>query len=98
MTKLVNKMLTAKTTTEYFKACMEVANELEQYSTTANDIFYQVNNNGLIDIVFDGNINFIIEGSFRTVDYVTNSLKWVKGNNPIKITKKDDNIIVKVVL
>lgn len=100
MTKKVNELLTAKTTSEYFKVCVEISNVLEQYSTVANDVFFQMNNNGLIDIIMnDFNINFIINGINKSIEDVTSLLKWTD-SDLIKITKNNstDNIIVKVVL
>ena len=100
MTKKVNKLLTAQTTSEYFKVCTSIAQELEEeYSITTANVFYQLHNNGLIDIVFDGDINFIIEGINKTVEDISDLLKWTN-SNLIKITKNNstDNIIVKVVL
>ena len=101
MTNKVNELLTAKTTADYFKVCSKIANELEQYSKTAGDIFYQLHNIGLVDIVFNGDlsINFIIEGIIKTTDDIYNLLKWVN-DTPIKITKNNftNYIIVKVVL
>lgn len=101
MTKKVNELLTAKTATEYFEVCVEISNVLEQYSTVAEDVFFQMNNNGLIDIIINNfDIDFIIEGINKSVEDVTNLLKWINTNKPIKITKDNltDNIIVKVVL
>ena len=101
MSKKVNKLLTAKTTSEYFEVCTSIAQELEEeYSAIAANVFYQLHNNGLIDIVFDGDINFIIEGINKSVEDVTNLLKWINTDKPIKITKNNstDNIIAKVVL
>ena len=100
MTKKVNELLTAQTITEYFKICSEIAQELEkEYSVIAANVFYQFHNNGLIDIVFDGDINFIIEGINKTVEDISDLLKWTN-SNLIKITKDNskDIIIVKVVL
>lgn len=100
MTKKVNELLTAQTTSEYFKVCSEIAQELEEeYSAIAANVFYQLHNNGLIDIVFDGDINFIIEGINKTVEDISNLLKWTN-SDLIKITKNNstDIIIVKVVL
>ena len=100
MTKKVNELLTAQTTSEYFKVCVEISNVLEQYSTVANDVFFQMNNNGLIDIIMnDFNINFIINGINKSIEDVTSLLKWINSNQ-IEITKNNstDNIIVKVVL
>ena len=100
MTKKVNKLLTAQTTSEYFKVCTSIAQELEEeYSITTANVFYQLHNNGLIDIVFDGDINFIIEGINKTVEDISNLLQWTD-SDLIKITKNNstDNIIVKVVL
>lgn len=101
MTKKVNELLTAKTATEYFEVCVEISNVLEQYSTVADDVFFQMNNNGLIDIIINNfDINFIIEGINKSVEDVTNLLKWINTDKPIKITKDNltDNIIIKVVL
>lgn len=100
MTKKVNELLTAQTTSEYFKVCSKIAQELEEeYSIIAANVFYQLHNNGLIDIVFDGDINFIIEGINKTVKDISNLLRWTD-SDLIKITKNNstDNIIVKVVL
>ena len=100
MTKKVNKLLTAQTISEYFEVCTRIAQELEEeYSSIAANVFYQLHNNGLIDIVFDGDINFIIEGINKTVEDISDLLKWIN-SNLIKITKNNstDNIIVKVVL
>ena len=101
MTKKVNKLLTAKTVTEYFEICSKIAQELEQYSVTADDVFFQMNNDGLIDIIInDFSIDFIIEGINKSVEDVTNLLNWINTDKPIKIIKDSltDNIIVKVVL
>ena len=101
MTKKVNELLTAKTATEYFEVCVEISNVLEQYSTIADDVFFQMNNNGLIDIIMnDFDIDFIIEGINKSVEDITNLLSWINTNKPIKITKDNstDNITVKVVL
>ena len=101
MTKKVNELLTAKTATEYFEVCVEISNVLEQYSTIADDVFFQMNNNGLIDIIMnDFSIDFIIEGINKSVEDITNLLSWINTNKPIKITKDNstDNITVKVVL
>ena len=100
MTNKVNELLTAQTTAEYFKVCASIAQELEEeYSLTSANVFYQLHNNGLIDIVFDGDINFVIEGINKTVDDISDLLKWTN-SNLIKITKDNskDIIIVKVVL
>lgn len=100
MTKKVNELLTAKTATEYFEVCVEISNVLKQYSTVAEDVFFQMNNNGLIDIIInDFDIDFIIEGINKSIENVTNLLKWINSNQ-IKITKNNstDNIIIKVVL
>ena len=100
MTKKVNELLTAQTTAEYFKVCASIAQELEEeYSAIAANVFYQLHNNGLIDIVFDGNINFIIEGINKSVEDISDLLKWTD-SDLIKITKNNstDIIIVKVVL
>ena len=100
MTKKVNELLTAKTATEYFEVCSKIAQELEEeYSIIAANVFYQLHNNGLIDIVFDGDINFIIEGINKTVKDVANLLKWINSNQ-IKITKNNSTgyITIKVVL
>lgn len=99
MTKKVNELLTAKTTAEYFKICAEIANELEHYSTTASDIFYQLHNNGLVDIKIKGDIsiNFIVQGINKDEKEFINMLKWIN-NKPIIIKKQDDYITVKVVL
>ena len=100
MTKKVNELLTAQTTSEYFKICSEIAQELEEeYSSIAANVFYQLHNNGLIDIVFDGDINFIIEGINKSIEDIKNLLKWINSNQ-IKITKNNSTgyIIVKVVL
>ena len=100
MTNKVNELLTAKTTAEYFEVCASIARELEdEYSAIAANVFYQLHNNGLIDIVFDGDINFIIEGINKTLEDISNLLKWTD-SDLIKITKNNstDNIIVKVVL
>lgn len=98
--KKVNELLTAQTTSEYFKVCSEIAQELEdEYSIIAANVFYQLHNNGLIDIVFDGDINFIIEGINKTVKDISNLLKWTD-SDLIKITKNNSTgyITVKVVL
>ena len=100
MTKKVNELLTAQTTAEYFKVCASIARELEEeYSAIAANVFYQLHNNGLIDIVFDGDINFIIEGINKSVEDISDLLKWTS-SDLIKITKNNstDIIIVKVVL
>ena len=99
MIKKVNELLTAQTTSEYFKVCTSIARELEEYSITAANIFYQLHNNGLIDIVFDGDINFIIEGINKSVEDISDLLKWTN-SDLITITKNNstDIIIVKVVL
>lgn len=100
MTKKVNELLTAQTTSEYFKVCSEIAQELEEeYSIIAANVFYQLHNNGLIDIVFDGDINFIIEGINKTVEDINDLLEWTS-SDLIKITKNNSTgyIIVKVVL
>ena len=100
MTKKVNELLTAQTTSEYFKICSEIAQALEEeYSSIAANVFYQLHNNGLIDIVFDGDINFIIEGINKSIEDIKNLLKWINSNQ-IKITKNNSTgyIIVKVVL
>ena len=100
MTKKVNELLTAQTTSEYFKVCSEIAQELEEeYSAIAANVFYQLHNNGLIDIVFDGDINFIIEGINKSVEDISDLLKWTN-SDLITITKNNlkDIIIVKVVL
>lgn len=100
MREKVNELLTAKTTSEYFKVCSEIAQKLEdEYSIIAANIFYQLHNNGLIDIVFDGDINFIIEGINKTVEDINNLLKWTD-SDLIKITKNNSTgyITVKVVL
>ena len=100
MTKKVNELLTAQTTSEYFKVCSEIAQELEEeYSAIAANVFYKLHNNGLIDIVFDGDINFIIEGINKTVEDISNLLKWTD-SDLIKITKNNSTgyITVKVVL
>ena len=100
MTKKVNELLTAQTTSEYFKVCSEIAQELEEeYSATAVNVFYQLHNNGLIDIVFDGDINFIIEGINKTVEDISDLLQWTD-SDLIKITKNNSTgyITVKVVL
>lgn len=100
MTKKVNELLTAKTATEYFEVCIEISNVLEQYSTVADDVFFQLHNDGLIDIIMnDFSINFIIEGINKTVEDISNLLKWIDSNQ-IKITKNNSTgyIIVKVVL
>lgn len=100
MREKVNELLTAQTTAEYFKVCASIAQELEEeYSVIAANVFYQLHNNGLIDIVFDGDINFIIEGINKTVKDISDLLKWTN-SNLIKITKDNskDIIIVKVVL
>ncbi len=99
MIKKVNELLTAKTTSEYFKVCSEIANELEHYSTTASDIFYQLHNNGLVDIkiIGDISINFIVQGINKDEKEFINMLKWIN-NKPIIIKKQDDYITVKVVL
>ena len=100
MTKKVNELLTAQTTSEYFKVCSEIAQELEEeYSSIAANVFYQLHNNGLIDIVFDNDINFIIEGINKTVGDISNLLQWTD-SDLIKITKNNSTgyITVKVVL
>ena len=100
MTNKVNELLTAQTTSEYFKVCTRIAQELEEgYSSIAANVFYQLHNNGLIDIVFDGDINFIIEGINKTVEDISDLLKWTS-SDLITITKNNskDIIIVKVVL
>ena len=100
MTKKVNELLTAQTTSEYFKVCTSIAQELEEeYSAIAANVFYQLHNNGLIDIVFDGDINFIIEGINKSVEDISDLLKWTN-SDLITITKNNlkDIIIVKVVL
>ena len=100
MSKKVNELLTAQTTSEYFEVCTSIARELEEeYSAIAANVFYQLHNNGLIDIVFDGDINFIIEGINKSVEDISNLLKWTD-SDLIKITKNNskDIIIVKVVL
>lgn len=100
MTKKVNELLTAKTTAEYFEVCASIAQELEnEYSIIAANVFYQFHNNGLIDIVFDGDINFIINGINKTVEDISNLLRWTD-NDLIKITKNNSTgcIIIKVVL
>lgn len=100
MSKKVNELLTAQTTSEYFKVCTSIVQELEEeYSPIAANVFYQLHNNGLIDIVFDGDINFIIEGINKTVEDISDLLKWTN-SDLIKITKNNskDIIIVKVVL
>ena len=100
MTKKLNELLTAQTTSEYFKVCSEIAQELEEeYSAIAANVFYQLHNNGLIDIVFDGDINFIIEGINKSVEDISDLLKWTN-SDLITITKNNlkDIIIVKVVL
>lgn len=101
MTKKVNELLTAQTTSEYFEICVEISKVLEQYSVTADDVFFQMNNNGLTDIIInDFSIDFIIEGINKSVEDVTNLLKWINTDKPIKITKNNstDIITVKVVL
>ena len=100
MSKKVNELLTAQTTSEYFKVCASIAQELEEeYSAIAANVFYQLHNNGLIDIVFDGDINFIIEGINKSVEDISDLLKWTN-SDLITITKNNlkDIIIVKVVL
>ena len=101
MREKVNELLTAKTTSEYFKVCSEIAQELEEeYSIIAANVFYQMNNNGLIDIIMnDFSIDFIIEGINKSVEDVANLLKWINSNQ-IKITKNNSTgyIIIKVVL
>ena len=100
MTKKVNELLTAKTATEYFEVCMEISKGLEQYSTVANDVFFQLHNDGLIDIIMNNfSINFIIEGINKSIEDIKNLLKWINSNQ-IKITKNNSTgyIIVKVVL
>ena len=100
MTKKVKELLTARTTSEYFKVCTSIAQELEEeYSAIAANVFYQLHNNGLIDIVFDGDINFIIEGINKSVEDISDLLIWTD-SDLIKITKNNstDIIIVKVVL
>ena len=100
MKEKINGLLTAQTTSEYFEVCTSIARELEEeYSATAANVFYQLHNNGLIDIVFDGDINFIIEGINKTVEDISNLLEWTN-SNLIEITKNNstDIIIVKVVL
>ena len=100
MTKKVNELLTAQTTSEYFKICTSIAQELEEeYSAITANVFYQLHNNGLIDIVFDGDINFIIEGINKSVEDISDLLKWTS-SDLIKMTKNNSTgyIIVKVVL
>ena len=100
MTKKVNELLTAQTTSEYFKVCTSIAQELEEeYSAITANVFYQLHNNGLIDIVFDGDINFIIEGINKSVEDISDLLKWTN-SDLITITKNNSTgyIIVKVVL
>ena len=99
MTKKVNELLTAKTTAEYFKVCAEIANELEHYSITASNIFYQLHNNGLVDIKIRGDvsINFIVQGINKDEKEFINMLKWIN-DKAIIIKKQDDYIIIKVVL
>ena len=99
MTKKVNELLTAKTTSEYFKICSEIANELEHYSTAASDIFYQLHNNGLVDIKIKGDIsiNFIVQGINKDEKEFINMLKWIN-DKTIIVKKQDDYITVKVVL
>ena len=100
MSKKVNELLTAQTTSEYFKVCTSIAQELEEgYSSIAANVFYQLHNNGLIDIIFDGDINFIIEGINKSVEDIGDLLKWTD-SDLIKNTKNNstDIIIVKVVL
>ena len=100
MTKKINELLTAKTTSEYFKVCTSIAEELEEeYSAITANVFYQLHNNGLIDIVFDGDINFIIEGINKIIEDISNLLQWTD-SDLIKITKDNskDIIIVKAVL
>ena len=101
MTKKVNELLTAQTTSEYFEICIEISKVLEQYSVIADDVFFQMNNNGLIDIIInDFSIDFIINGIGKSVKDIKNLLKWINTDKPIEITKNNstDNIIVKVVL
>lgn len=100
MREKVNELLTAKTATEYFEVCVEISNVLEQYSTVTDDVFFQMNNNGLIDIIInDFSIDFIIDGINKSVKDVENLLKWINSNQ-IKITKNNSTgyITVKVVL
>lgn len=99
MTELVNKMLTTNSTAKYFRTCAEIAEWLDEYSTVASDIFYQLHNNGLVDIVFDGDIIFVVEGIAKTVEDINNLLKWVD-SHLIKITKNNSTgyIVVRVVL
>ena len=100
MSKKVNELLTAQKTSEYFKVCTSIAQELEEeYSAIAANVFYQLHNNGLIDIVFASDINFIIEGINKSVEDISDLLKWTN-SDLITITKNNlkDIIIVKVVL
>lgn len=100
MRKKVNELLTAKTATEYFEVCVKISKVLEQYSTVADNVFFQMNNNGLIDIIMnDFSIDFIIEGINKSIKDVTNLLEWINSNK-IKITKNNSTgyIAVKVVL
>lgn len=101
MTKKVNELLTAQTSTEYFEVCVEISKVLERYSAIADDVFFQMNNNGLIDIIMNNSsIDFIIEGINKSIEDVKNFLKWINSDNSIKVTKDNstDNIIIKVVL
>lgn len=99
MTKKVNELLTAKTTSEYFEICSEIAKELEQCSITASNIFYQLHNNGLVDIIINGDISidFIVHGIGKDEKEFIDILKWID-DTPIVIKKQNDYIIVKVVL
>lgn len=100
MRKKVNELLTAKTATEYFEVCVKISKVLEQYSTVADNVFFQMNNNGLIDIIMnDFSIDFIIEGINKSIKDVTSLLEWINSNK-IKITKNNSTgyITVKVVL
>lgn len=99
MREKVNELLTARTTSEYFKVCSEIAQELEEeYSIIAANVFYQLHNR-LIDITFDGDINFIIEGINKSVENISDLLKWTD-SDLIKITKNNSTgyITIKVVL
>ena len=100
MTKKVNELLTAKTTAEYFEVCSDISNVLMEYSTIADDVFFQLHNNGLIDIIInDFSIDFIIEGVNKSVEDVASLLRWID-NKQMKITKNNSTgyITVKVVL
>lgn len=98
MTEKINELLTARTTSEYFQVCSEIAQKLEEeYSVTAANVFYQFHNNGLIDIVFDSDINFIIEGINKTVENISDLLKWTN-NDLIKIIKNNSTGYIKIIV